>query len=231
MIEITGYLWKALKLLKTPVLRPFLLIPFLINIILYTIAFILGYVYLDHWITQAIPAWLFWLRWLIYPLFFVSFCTVGFFSFTLLANVIAAPFYAKLAAKTLTLINAPVLATHEPTLREIWQAEFKRLSYVLMRTLPLLLLFVIPVVNIAAPIVWFLFSAWCVALEYFAFPLENQGILFPQQKEKLNTMKLSALSFGSFITLGLSIPFINVIVAPVAIIAATLYTQAHTQPK
>jgi CysZ protein len=231
MIEITGYLWKALQLLKAPALRPFLLIPFLINIILYTIAFIVGYVYLDQWITQTIPTGLSWLRWFIYPLFFVSFCTVGVFSFTLLANVIAAPFYAKLASKTLTLINAPVLATHEPTLREIWQAEFNRLSYVLMRTLPLLLLFVIPVVNIAAPIVWFLFSAWCVALEYFAFPLENQGILFPQQKEQLKTMKLNALSFGSFVTLGLAIPFINIIVAPVAIIAATLYTQAHTQPK
>jgi CysZ protein len=231
MIEITGYLWKALQLIKTPALRPFIVMPFLINIVLYTVAFFLGYLYLDHWITQAIPEWLSWLRWLIYPLFFISFCTVGFFSFTLLANVIAAPFYAKLAAKTLIVINASILVTHEPNLREIWQAEFKRLSYVLSRTLPILLLFIIPVINIAAPIVWLLFSAWCVALEYFAFPLENQGILFPQQKEQLKTMKISALSFGGFVTLGLSIPLINIIVAPVAIIAATLYTHAHTPPK
>jgi CysZ protein len=148
-----------------------------------------------------------------------------------LANVIAAPFYAKLAAKTLIVINASILVTHEPNLREIWQAEFKRLSYVLSRTLPILLLFIIPVINIAAPIVWLLFSAWCVALEYFAFPLENQGVLFSQQKEQLKTMKISALSFGGFVTLGLSIPLINIIVAPVAIIAATLYTHAHTPPK
>jgi CysZ protein len=44
-------------------------------------------------------------------------------------------------------------------------------------------------------------------------------------------MKISALSFGGFVTLGLSIPLINIIVAPVAIIAATLYTHAHTPPK
>ena len=97
--------------------------------------------------------------------------------------------------------------------------------------MPILLLFIIPVINIAAPIVWLLFSAWCVALEYFAFPLENQGVLFPQQKEQLKTMKISALSFGGFVTLGLSIPLINIIVAPVAIIAATLYTHGHTPPK
>ena len=218
-------------MLKTPALRSFLLIPFLINIVLYTLALTLGYLYLDHWITQAIPTGLFWLRWFIYPLFFISFCTVGFFSFTLVANIVAAPFYAKLAATTLTLINAPALIIHTPTLREIWQAEFKRLSYILTRTLPLLFLFVIPVVNFVAPVAWFLFSAWCVSFEYFAFPLENQGILFSEQKEQLKTMKWSALSFGSFVTLGLSIPFINIIVAPVAIIAATLYTQAHTPPK
>ena len=43
---------------------------------------------------------------------------------------------------------------------------------------------------LAAPIVWLLFSAWCVALEYFAFPLENQGVLFPQQKEQLKPNKI-----------------------------------------
>jgi uncharacterized protein involved in cysteine biosynthesis len=46
MIEITGYLWKALQLIKTPALRPFIVIPFLINIVLYTVAFFLGYLYL-----------------------------------------------------------------------------------------------------------------------------------------------------------------------------------------
>ena len=231
MLEMASYLCRAWHLLKTPALRPFVLIPLLINTVLYTVALTLGYLYLDHWLTQLMPAGLFWLRWLIYPLSFMSFCVVGFFSFTLFANIIAAPFYAKLAAKTLVLIQAPVLATHEPSMREIWQAEYKRLSYTLTRAVPLLLLFTLPVINLLAPLVWFLFSAWCIALEYFAFPLENQGILFTQQKEMLQSTRWNALSFGSVVALGLSIPFLNIIVAPVAIVAATLYTQAHTLPK
>ncbi len=228
MINAVSYLWKGLKLLTTPALRPFILMPLAINLILYSVALVLGFLYLDNLVEQMIPPWLFLLKWLIYPLFFTSFCVIGFFTFSLLANLIAAPFYAKLAAKTLVVIHAPTLATYEPSALQVWQAELKRLSYSLTRTLPLLLLFLIPVVNLIAPILWLLFSAWCVALEYFAFPQENRGVLFSQQKEELKKMRFSALSFGGLVTLGLSIPLINIVIAPVAVIAATLYSQART---
>lgn len=112
------------------------------------------------------------------------------FTFSLLANLIAAPFYAKLAAKTLVVINAPQLLTIELSAIQIWRAELNRLRYSLTHTLPLLVLFVIPVVNLIAPLLWLGFSAWCVALEYFAFPLENRGILFPNQKELLKKCAL-----------------------------------------
>jgi CysZ protein len=228
MINAASYLWQGLKLLTTPALRPFILMPLAINLILYGVALVLGFLYLNNLVEHMIPLWLFWLKWLIYPLFFTSFCVIGFFTFSLLANLIAAPFYAKLAAKTLVVINAPTLATYEPSALQVWQAELKRLGYSLTRTLPLLLLFLIPVVNLIAPILWLLFSAWCVALEYFAFPQENRGVLFPQQKEQLKKMRFSALSFGGLVTLGLSIPLINIVIAPVAVIAATLYSQART---
>lgn len=225
MIHVASYLWKGLKLLTTPALRPFVLIPLLVNVVLYSAALFLGYLYLNHFVAQMIPAWLHFLTWLIYPLFFVSFCFIGFFTFSLLANLIAAPFYAKLAAKTLVVIDTQHFQLFEPSVMQVWKAELNRLRYSLTHTLPLLILFLIPVVNLIAPLLWFGFSAWCVALEYFAFPLENRGILFPQQKEQLIKMKFQALSFGGLVTLGQSLPFINIIVAPVAIIAATLYTQ------
>jgi CysZ protein len=224
-----SYLWQGWQLLKSPALRPFLLIPILINVLLYSIAFIMGYLYLDSWVMKLIPDWISWLHWLIYPLFFVSFCVLGFFTFTIVANIIAAPFYAQLAAKTLVVIHAAVDDnTPQHSLFKIWQAELSRTRYILTRTLLVLLLFVIPAVNLAAPFVWLLFSAWCIALEYFAFPLENKGILFGEQKKQLQTMKWSALIFGSFVMFGLSIPVLNIVIAPVAVIAATLCIHAET---
>jgi CysZ protein len=75
------------------------------------------------------------------------------------------------------------------------------------------MLFVIPAVNLAAPFVWLLFNAWCIALEYFAFPLENKGILFDEQKKQLQTMKWSALTFGGIVMFGLSLPVLNIVIA------------------
>jgi CysZ protein len=228
MMTAISYLWHGLKLLTSPTLRPFILMPLLINLVLYSAALALGFLYLNHLVEQIIPLWLQWLTWLIYPLFFASFCAIGFFTFSLLANLIAAPFYAKLAAKTLVVIDAPSLSTIEPSAKQVWQAEFKRLRYSLTHTLPLLILFVIPVVNLIAPLLWLGFSAWCVALEYFAYPQENRGVLFSEQQTQLKKMKLSALSFGGLVTLGQALPIINIVIAPIAVIAATLHVQARS---
>lgn len=225
MIQVISSLWKGLQLLKTPALRPFVLMPLLINFVLYSAAFMLGYFYLNHLVMQMIPDTLHWLTWLIYPLFFVSFCVIGFFTFSMLANLIAAPFYAKLAAKTLDVMGFSLLSAVEPSAIQIWKAELTRLRYSLTHTLPLLILFVIPVVNVIAPIIWLLFSAWCVALEYFGYPLENRGMLFPEQKQTLKTMRVDAVIFGSIILVGQTIPIINIFISPTAVIAATLHIQ------
>lgn len=218
-----SYLFKGLALLGSAPLRHFILIPVLINLVLYSAALTLGYYYIDSLINAFIPSWLHWLQWLLWPLFFVSFFIVGFFSFTVLANLLAAPFYGKLAAKTLTLINPDAIAVTEQPLTKVLLAESKRVLYILRLAIPLLVISFIPGLNLIAPLLWALFSAWSMSLEYMAYPLENAGILFIEQKQLLKSMRWGALSFGGIAVLGLSIPIINIIIAPTAVIAATLY--------
>lgn len=229
MISAVSSLINGLKLLTTPALRPFVLIPIIINLILYSVALVLGYFYLHHLVMQMIPVWLHWLTWLVYPLFFITFGLIGFFTFSLMANLIAAPFYAKLAEKTLHVIGVSSLETTQPSVKEVWLSELQRLRYSLTHTLPLLVLFVIPVVNLIAPVLWFGFSAWCVALEFFGYPQENRGVLFAQQQAELKTMKLQALSFGGLVAFGQSLPILNIVIAPVAVIAATLQLHASKE--
>ena len=218
-----GYLFKGLAMLGHPALRHFLLAPILLNLLLYGAGLVLAYHYLAIMIGQFIPDWLQWLEWLLWPLFFVCFMLIGFFTFTMLVNLLAAPFYGKLAAKTLALMSQPVNPVSEPSLARVMAAELKRASYLAVRALPLLLLFVIPGVNILAPFLWALFGAWSMALEYLAYPLENEGILFPEQQLLAKQNRLGTLSFGGVTMLGLTLPIINVIVAPAAVIAATIY--------
>jgi CysZ protein len=218
-----GFLFKGLTLLSSPELRKFIIIPILINVVLYSGALVLSYFYISDLIDQFIPGWLHWLSWILWPLFFISFFIVGFFTFTIFANMLASPFYGKLSAKTLAMVSGQVVATEEQPLPKVLFAELKRMGYLGTRALPLLVLSIIPGINVLAPLLWALFGAWGMALEYLAYPLENQGVLFSEQKELVKSVRLGALSFGGLAVLGLTIPVLNIIVAPAAVIGATLY--------
>jgi len=217
-----GFLLKGVKLLTNPTLRSFVIIPILINMVLYSIVLALGYYYVDELITSAIPSWLHWLNWILWPLFFISFFVLSFFSFTVLANLIASPFYGLLAARTQSLISGEVQVV-EQSISQVLIAESKRVLYIITRMLPLLVLFLIPVINVIASFVLAIFGAWCLAMEYMAYPLENEGLLFAEQKELLKSVRLGALSFGGLTMLGLTLPLLNIIIAPAAVIGATLY--------
>ena len=147
---------------------------------------------------------------------------VSFFSFTVLANLIASPFYGVLAARTQALISGEAQVIEQP-IAQVMVGELKRVLYILLRMLPLLILFVIPVINIIAPVVFALFSAWCLAMEFMSYPLENQGLLFVEQKALLKTARFGVLSFGGIVMLGLTLPVLNIIIGPAAVIGATIY--------
>ena len=218
-----GYLFQGFKLLGSAGLRPFILIPILINLVLYSAVLLLGYYYVAGLINQFIPGWLQWLRWLLWPLFFISFFIIGFFTFTLLANLLAAPFYGRLSAKTLAIVTNQAVAITDQPIAQVMFAEMKRAGYFATRALPLLILSVIPGINVLAPVLWAIFGAWGMALEYMAYPLENRGLLFSEQKQLIHSIRTGALSFGGLAAIGLSIPLLNIIVAPAAVIGATIY--------
>lgn len=225
---IKGLIWLA-----KPPLRRFLIVPIAINFSLYSVAFALGYFYLPPLVAHAIPSWLDWLTWLIKPLFFISFIVVGYFTFSLLANLIAAPFYGVLAEKTQALLwQAEGIAAPEnpapPSSTMMW-GELKRLGYLLKWMTALVAISLIPGLNLLAPLLWAMFGAWACALEFFAYPLENQGLAFQAQKSLLQSRRFGTLSFGGLVMLGLSVPLLNTLISPAAVIAATLYSHAIRQ--
>jgi len=218
-------LCQAVGLLGHKQLRAYIIIPIGVNLILYSALLYLLYGYVGGLIEQFIPEWLLWLSWLIYPISFVSFFVAGFFSFTLVANLLAAPFYGDLAAKTRSLISGELEVVSSLPVLSVMASELKRIGYLLSRMLPLLIISFIPVVNIIAPLLWLIFGAWAISLEYFAFSLENEGLLFKEQREALRDVRVGALSFGGLILIGLSLPVLNIVVPPLAVIAAAIYRE------
>ncbi|MCQ8116573.1 sulfate transporter CysZ [Methylomonas rosea] len=224
-----GCLWEGAKMLTHPELRKYLLIPLFINMVLYTGAFVLGYHSVSALIHSFIPDWLSWLNWILWPLFFISFLVIGFFTFTLFANLIAAPYYSQLAAKTLQLISGGSVVKADLPWDKVFFGELRRVGYLLLRVLPLLLLFLIPVVNLIAPLLWAVFAAWGIAMEFLAYPLEERGMPFPEQKQFMKQTRWGVISLGGLTGLGLTLPIVNLLMGQAAVIGATIYVYRLAQ--
>ena len=210
-------------------IRRYVIIPFLINSVLFGGAIYLLYQQMDRWMEQLLPDWLSWLEWLIIPLFVITILVIVFFTFTLVANLIAAPFnsylsasveYKLTGAKPESLVNEPVWKTVVRTI----SAEVRKTIYFLLWLIPLALLTVIPVINVAAPFAWFLFAAWSFSLEYMDSPLGNRGMLFEEIREYNRNNRMRSLGLGTGVFVMTSIPVLNFLAMPVAVCAATKMT-------
>jgi CysZ protein len=83
----------------------------------------------------------------------------------------------------------------------------------------LILAFVVPVIG---PLLWFLFSAWMLTLEYADFPMGNHGLKFRQMRSTLRRRGLLSFGFGATTAALTAIPVVNFIVMPAAVAGATL---------
>ena len=230
-----GFALEGLRLVLKPELRRFVIVPFLVNLLVFSGLIWLGMsqfgVFME-WILPA-DAWYSFLRWLLWPLFALAALLVVFYSFTSLANLIAAPFNALLAERVEAHLTGQTLPPQPP----MWQSlipmlltEVRKLLYFLLRALPLLLLFLIPVLNLAAPLLWFLFSAWMLTLQYADFPMGNHNIGFNQQRAQLKKQRLTSLGFGAGITLLMLVPLINFLAMPAGVAGATVMWTRLAKP-
>jgi CysZ protein len=225
-----GYLLEGIRLIQAPGLRRFVVMPLLINSLLFAgliYAAVIGFEHLMDYLLGFLPGWLHWLQYLLWPLFAASVMIILAYSFTLLANLIAAPFNGLLAEAVEKHLQGQSLeqtGSWKALLKDIVPSllsEIQKILYFVLRAAPLALLFVIPGVNLAAPLLWTLFSGWMLTLEYADYPMDNHGLKFRQQRPVLRTRRTLSMGFG-LTTLGLTlIPFVNFIAMPAAVAGAT----------
>ena len=210
-------------------IKRFVIVPFIINAGLFYIAIELLRNQLDVWLERLLPGWLSWLEWLILPLFWIAILLIVFYTFTVLANLIAAPFNsllssrieAKLTGKKPEDINSDSFAR---LMLRTFKSEIQKILYAIKWFIPLLIITVIPVINVASPFLWILFAAWFFALEYNDYPLANRGQFFEEVKTYNRTNRMRSLGLGTAVFIMTSIPVINFFAMPVAVAGATKLT-------
>jgi CysZ protein len=222
-------LFQGLELITKPGIRQFVIIPMLINILIFSIFLVSANHYLHHfnqWLANYIPHWLLWLSWVIWLFFFLSFFVMFIYSFTTLTNIISAPFNSLLAEKVQEYLTGtiPASCTWLQSLKNVPNDFYRQISilgYYLPRALALLILFFVPVIHIFAGIFWLIFNAWFLSLQYLDYPAVNHHIPLRQLHSLIKSKRSACLGLG-LATLFLSmIPILNFIVMPVAIAGAT----------
>ncbi|MFQ5598616.1 MAG: sulfate transporter CysZ [Nitrospiria bacterium] len=223
-----GYLFRGLHLIRQPGIRQYVVIPLAINSLLFSLLIWFGAGQFNDWITRLLPPALDWLEWLLWPLFAITVSVILFFTFIHLGNLVAAPFNGLLAEAVEAHLKGHrakeslAWGTLIKQLGPVFLSELKKIGYFLSRALPLLILFLIPVVNVVAPLLWMFFSAWMLALEYADYPMGNHDLLFPEQRRRLKEKGFTVLGFGGAALLILMVPFLNFIAIPTAVAGATV---------
>ncbi len=233
-----GYFFKGFELVQLKGIRRFVFIPLLINMVLFSIAFYFIFKELEHYMAILIgwlPTWLDWLSSILWPLAVITVLIIFSFIFSTAANWLAAPFNGLLSEKIelLLLKDKQSLSQNSDDgmigivkdIPRTLNRELQKFTYYLPRAIGFfILLWILPVVG---QVLWFLFVAWMMAIQYKDYPFDNHKIPFSLMKQTLQQKKGLSYSFGVSVTVFSMLPLVNLIVMPVAICGATALWVDH----
>ncbi|MEZ8732987.1 sulfate transporter CysZ [Vibrio splendidus] len=225
-----GYFIFGIKIALSPSIRKFVLMPLLANVLLVGGALFYIFFNLNTWIEGwigALPSFLSWLSYILWPLLVLTVLATFSYFFSTLANFIAAPFNGLLAEKVEELLSGKkvnddgLLDALKDTPR-ILAREWRKLVYILPKAIGLFLLLLIPALGqTVAPFLWFIFTAWMLAIQYADYPFDNHKIKFDDMRNNLKQKQGKSYSFGALVSVFTTIPILNLIVMPVAVCGAT----------
>lgn len=225
-----GYFFYGAKLCFKPGIRRFVILPLIMNFILFGGSLFYLYsnisTWLDAWIA-TIPDMFSWLSYILTPLIWIMIIAIFSYFFSTVANWIAAPFNGLLAEKLEYLLTGQgsqdqsIFSVVKDTPR-ILHREWIKLVYYLPKALGLFIFMLIPAIGqTVGPILWFIFSAWMMAIQYCDYPFDNHKVSFPKMKSDLSDDKYCACSFGAMVALFTMVPVINLFIMPIAVCGAT----------
>ena len=222
------YLLQGAKMVTKPGIRGVVMIPLIINIILFGLLIWYGAGQFSAFIEWLLPDKSEWLRRFLWPIFALVTLIIIFFAFTLVANIVGAPFNGLLSERVeehLTGIKCDQSGGWRKMINNfipVFIAELKKLLYIILLMLLYSLIFIIPVINVIAPILWVFFSAWMLALEYVDYPMSAHNISFKELRKRLKERMLLTFGFGFSTLVITTIPLINFLAMPTAVAGATV---------
>jgi CysZ protein len=224
-----SYFIDGFVLITKPGLRRFVVIPLLINTLLFIGLFFLSHHFIEQfnvWFAQHLPKWLQWLSTVLWLLFFISFFMTIVYTFVIVANIVSAPFNSFLAEKVEYYLTGHIaegrsLYENLKDIPRIVGRQIAIIAYYIPRALLVMILFFVPIIQTLAPILAFLFHAWFMSLIYFDYPTDNHRVALKEVKVWMRQQHWLTLGFGMGVLISSMIPIINCLTIPAAVAGAT----------
>ncbi len=223
------YFLRGLSFLNKPGIRSYVIIPFLLNLVVFAILMFIAADYFSlflNWLESLLPDILSWLIWILWPIFFILTLFVFAFSFSIIANLIASPFNSYLArAVEEKLTGTPPPESGLSLWAEVLLSiknELRKIIYYIAWAIPIVILSFIPIINIITPVVWVIFGAWIMSLQYLDYPMGNYSMTFKNIRANLAEKRLLTIGFGGITIAATTIPIVNFLVMPTAVAGATI---------
>lgn len=228
------YPFKAGKFLAGhPSLLRFIMIPFIINVLVFSGLVYSGAHFFERFVVGMLPvgdAW-YWLI-LYYTLWVLAVAVTAvlvFFTFTVVGNLIASPFNDVLSEKTEELILG-IKSDEKFSLSQFWSdsvqillLEIKKITvFVVLMGLLFLLNFLPGIGNIIFAVLAFLLTVFFLVLEYLGFVAYRKRLSFKEQRHFIWSRFSLSFGFGTGVLALLTIPVLNFICIPLGVIGATL---------
>jgi len=215
-------------LARTPRLWKYVLVPFLINTLVFSLAVWLGLDFFNNQVEAMIPggdAWywavLYYFLWVVAVLLTA---VLVFFSFTVVGNLIASPFNDLLSEKTELVLRGSAEGVSF-SLKEIGRIlidESKKLVVFVLGMILLLLLNFIPGIGtLIYSVLSFLFTVYFLAIQYTSYVFGRKGQGFREQRRFIAGRNFMAFGFGTGVLCLLAIPFLQFFCIPLAVVGAT----------
>ena len=218
-------------LISHPRLYPYVIIPFLINVIVFSLAVWLGLDFYKTTVEAMIPigdAWywsiLYYFLWLVAVL---ATALLVFFLFAIVGNLIASPFNDILSEKTEEIVTGVRRA--EPfQLRQFLREsvhtlldELLKISAFLFGMILLFLFLLLPAVGpVLYSILSVIWTALFLVVEYTGYIFTRHKLVFKDQRQFIRQQKLASVGFGTGSLCLLAIPLLQFFTIPLGVIGA-----------
>ncbi|MCF6238128.1 MAG: EI24 domain-containing protein [Candidatus Marinimicrobia bacterium] len=225
--------FRSVRILRdNPRLIQYIVIPFLINTLVFSGVVYLGLDFFGSTVVEYIPmgeAW-YWsvLYWLLWGIAVLLTTVLVFFSFTVVGNLLASPFNDLLSERTEEVLSGDVNDDEFALgrfLGDAWQTilmEAKKMSIFIVVMVLILPLNLLPGIgNSIYTLLAVCLTLFFLCFEYLGFVLVRKRQFFREQKNYILARKFLMLGFSCGVMAILTIPFFQLFCIPLAVIGAT----------